>query len=290
MKDYSPEVLKHKKSGAEGLFVDSTGRLFPSDISKGLSTRLIGRQICCFDHVSSTMDRATSLALQNAPEGMVVVAESQLKGRGRRGRSWVSPKFRGLYFSVILRPRIPFSSAALLPLLAAVSICEALRSSCGCEASIKWPNDILLEQKKVGGILTEINAELDLIAFIILGIGLNINAEPHSLVPGAISLHEAACKVHEDSAGRYLDRGIVLRAVLRSLEENYLTFQKKGSEQILQAWRHYAVTLGKRVKVSFAKGHCEGEAIDISADGGLVVRTDTGLMEKIMAGDVVLCR
>jgi BirA family biotin operon repressor/biotin-[acetyl-CoA-carboxylase] ligase len=290
MKECSPEVIKHKKSGAEGLFVDSADRLFPSDISKALSTKLIGRQIYCFDYVSSTMDRAASLAQQNAPEGTVVVAESQLKGRGRRGRPWVSPKFRGLYFSVILRPRIPFSSAALLTLLAAVSICEALRNFCGCEAAIKWPNDILLEQKKVGGILTEIKAETGRISFIILGIGLNINAEPHSLVPGAVSLHEVAGKARKDSAGKYLDRGIVLCEVLRSLEENYLMFQKKGSGQILQAWRNYAVTLGQRVKVSSVKGHCEGEALDISPDGGLIVRTDTGLMEKIMAGDVVHCR
>jgi BirA family biotin operon repressor/biotin-[acetyl-CoA-carboxylase] ligase len=170
----------------------------------------------------------------------------------------------------------------MLTLLSAVGLCEALQRVAGVEAKIKWPNDILIHNKKVAGILTELNAEMDATRFVIIGFGINVNTEKDALVAGATSLKEQT-KAH-------LNRTELLREVLRRIEAHYLTFQKEGSGPVLQAWRQYAITLGKRVKVFSHKEHLEGEAVEVDNDGGLIVRSDSGLMKKVTSGDIVHCR
>jgi BirA family biotin operon repressor/biotin-[acetyl-CoA-carboxylase] ligase len=165
-------------------------RLFAHEISHGLGTEFIGKKIHYFEAVPSTMDIALQLGLKHEPEGAVVLAEAQTKGKGRLGRHWFSPKYKGIYFSLILRPKISLQQAPVLTLLSAVSICEAVKEVSGLDARIKWPNDILLGEKKAGGILTELNAETDAVRFVLIGVGLNVNNEKKSLVPGATSLKE----------------------------------------------------------------------------------------------------
>jgi len=172
--------------------------------------------------------------------------------------------------------------AAVLNLLAAVSICEAIKEITGLNSQIKWPNDILLGSKKIGGILTELNAEMDAVRFIIIGIGLNVNNDKKSLLSGATSLREEK----KEDIGR-LD---LLKAILRSIEGNYFIFQKDGAHPVLNKWRHFNLTLGRRVKISSHKEQIEAEAIDIDTDGALLLRNDAGLMQRITAGDVVHCR
>ena len=257
-------------------------RLFPSEISWHLNTKFIGKKIYYFDVLPSTMDMATELGIKGAPEGTLVLAEAQAQGRGRLGRSWLSPKYKGIYMSLILKPNILPNSAPVLTLLTAVSICEAIKEFTGLDIRIKWPNDLLLSNKKLGGILTELNAEMDATRFIVIGIGLNVNNEGKTLPPGATSLKEQK----EEN----INRIGLLQEMLRKLEANYLLFQEEGSQPIIEKWRNYSLTLGKRVKISCHKEHREGEAIDIDTDGGLLIRKDSGLVEKIMAGDVVHCR
>ncbi len=257
-------------------------RLYPCEIIYGLNTKFIGRKNHYLDTASSTMDIALQLAMEGSPEGTVVIVESQTKGRGRLGRNWFSPKYKGIYLSLILRPKILPSQAPLLTLMSAVSICEAVKEKTNLICQIKWPNDILIHHKKLGGILTELNAETDLSRFIVVGIGLNVNNDKKTILAGATSLKE---QKKED-----INRTELLQEILRKIEENYINFQKNGGKSIIDKWREWNISLGRRVKVISQKEHIEGEAIDIDADGGLLIRNDAALIQKVMSGDVVHCR
>ncbi len=262
--------------------VSAPDRLNPYEVTSGLNTKFIGRKNYYFDTVPSTMDVALQLAIQGAPEGTIVISESQTKGRGRLGRNWFSPKYKGIYLSLILRPKILPNQAPLLTLMSAVSICEAIKENADLTCQIKWPNDILIHHKKLGGILTELNAETDLSRFIVVGIGLNVNNDKKTIPPQATSLKEQK-KLD-------LNRTELLQEILRSIERSYLSFQKNGGQFIIDKWRDWNITLGRRVRVICQKEHIEGEALDIDADGGLLIRNDAGLTQKVMAGDVVHCR
>jgi BirA family biotin operon repressor/biotin-[acetyl-CoA-carboxylase] ligase len=262
--------------------ISSPDRLFPSEVNRHLNTRFMGKKIYYFDSIASTMDVANQLAIKGLPEGTVVLAEAQTKGRGRLGRTWQSPKYKGIYLSLILKPRILPNQAPIFTLLAAVSICEAIKEITSLDTQIKWPNDILLQHKKLGGILTELNAEMDEVHFVIIGIGLNVNNDKKSLIGAATSLREEK-KVS-------INRVELLQQILRKIEENYLVLQKKGSAAVIEKWREYNITLGKRIKVICQREHLEGVASDIDTDGGLLLRNDSGLTQKVMAGDVIHCR
>ncbi len=262
--------------------ISSPDRLVPFEVTRELNTKFIGKKIYYFGTVSSSMDVAWQLGIKGSSEGTVVIAESQTKGRGRLGRNWFSPKYKGIYLSLILRPKILPNQMPLLTLMSAVSICEAIREKTGLTCQIKWPNDILIHHKKLGGILTELNAETDLSHFVVIGVGLNVNNDKKTLLAGATSLKEQ--KKEE------VNRLDLLQEILRKIEENYLVFQKKGGKPIIDKWRDWNITLGRRVRVVCQKQHIEGEALDIDIDGGLLIRNDSGLTQKVMTGDVVHCR
>jgi len=257
-------------------------RLYDFQVYQGLKTKNFGRKVLYFDSLSSTMDMATQIAFKGAREGTVVLAETQTKGRGRLGRTWYSPKYKGLYFSLVLRPKISPDQAPVITLLAGVSICEAIKEACGLDVQMKWPNDILVHNKKLGGILTEIKAEVDQANFIVIGVGLNINNDKKNLITGSTSLKE--------EKKEQLSRLNILQEVLYKLETNYLVFEKKGPKPIIDKWRQYAITLGRRVKVYSHKVHLEGEAFDIDSDGGLLIRNDSGIIHKVLSGDILHCR
>lgn len=262
--------------------VSSPDRLLPCEISSHLHTKFIGRKIFYFPEVSSTMDTALQLGMEGAAEGSLIVAEMQTKGRGRLGRAWLSPRYKGIYFSIIFRPDISPNQAAMLTLLCAVGLCEAIKKITGIDAQIKWPNDILIQHKKVAGILTELNGEMDEIRFVVVGIGLNVNNEKNSLVSTAASLKE-----HRKE---HISRVELLQEILRSIEKNYLLFRSKGSVPIIEEWREHNITLGRRVKIYTHHKHLEGQALDIDADGALLLREDSGFIQKILSGDVSHCR
>ncbi len=262
--------------------VSTPDRLFIFEISRDLNTKVLGRKIHYLESITSTMPVAMRLGMEGASEGTVVVAESQTQGRGRLGRSWFSPKYKGIYFSLILRPKILPSRASILTLLCSVSVCEAIKKISGLDPQIKWPNDIGLGQKKVAGILTELNAETDAVNFLVAGIGLNVNNDKKNLPAGGTSLKEHGKKE--------FSRVPLLQEILRALEANYLVFQKEGPEPVLKKARDCSMTLGRRVRVCVKHEHIEGEALDIDTDGGLLIRKDSGVMEKVMAGDVIHCR
>jgi BirA family transcriptional regulator, biotin operon repressor / biotin---[acetyl-CoA-carboxylase] ligase len=283
-------IQELKDSGYEIVAVPHLGyrllscpdRLFAFEITRGLNTKFIGKKIHYFDCLASTMDLAMQLGMQSAPNGTLVLAESQTRGHGRLGRSWFSPKYKGIYLSLILRPQISPAAAPILTLMSAVSICEAVNAVVGLDVQIKWPNDILIHNKKLAGILTEMNAETDKVNFVVIGIGLNVNNDKKSLIAQATSLKE--------QLGQGISRVTLLQELLRRIESNYLLLKDKGSQTIIDKWRYFSLTLGRRIKVYYQHKHIEGLAVDIDQDGGLLIRRDSGVISKVTCGDVIHCR
>jgi len=262
--------------------VTSPDKLLGYEIQSALGTKTIGKKVIVLESVSSTMDEAFRLGMENSPEGTVVCAESQTKGRGRLGRVWTSPKAKGLYFSFILRPNLPLHQLAQLTLMSAVALAEAIENISTLKPQIKWPNDILIENHKLAGILTELRAESDQVKFIVVGIGLNVNASVNQLVPGATSLKIAA--------GNSFNRNEVFQAVLRSLDKWYAKILKQEFKQVMTEWKQRSATLNKRVRITDPASTIEGHAIDLDEDGALLIRKDNGLIVKKSAGDVFLLR
>jgi BirA family transcriptional regulator, biotin operon repressor / biotin---[acetyl-CoA-carboxylase] ligase len=255
--------------------------LLKSEVQYGLGTRKFGCDVHHFESVSSTMDEAFRLALAGAPEGALVVAEAQTKGRGRMGRNWSSPKGRGIYFSLILRPKLPPAQAPVLTLLAAVAISEAIEKVVPrVKARIKWPNDILVDGKKLCGILTELCAETDRVQFVVVGVGLNVNNTPAQLLPEAVSLRTATEAVYP--------RVLILQEILRHFEKHYNAFLKSGNSGLLAEWKARSATLGCKVRFTERGDHFVGVAEDLAEDGGLLVRMPDGKLLKRVAGDVLL--
>lgn len=263
------------------LLVSLPDKLLPWEITYGLDTKFIGKKIYYRESVSSTMDMAWQLGLDGVSEGTLILAETQVKGRGRLGRGWTSPKSQGIYLSLILKPKILPNQSPVFNLLSAVSVCEAVKIITGIDAQIKWPNDILVQHRKLGGILTELNAEMDAVHFMVIGIGLNVNNDKKSLISLATSL--------EEEKKESVNRVELLREILRKIEINYLLLQDKGSSLIIEKWREHNITLGRRVRIVLHNRDIEGEAADIDIDGSLLLRKDSGVIERVVSGDVVHC-
>ena len=262
--------------------VEIPDRLTAQELTWNLQTQRIGRKVHAYDSTDSTMDLAHRLAAAGEPEGSVVVAEGQTQGRGRVGRRWLSPKGKGIYASIILRPSLPLAEVPRVTLLAAVAAARAVESHAGLAPQIKWPNDVLINGKKVAGILTELNAELNRVRYVILGIGFNINTAASQLPAHSTSLAE--------ETGEPVDRVEFARALLRQLDQAYGRFLEGGISDILEDWRRFAVFLGRRIRVALPGRTVDGQALDIDSGGALLVRTDTGMIESISAGDVLIVR
>jgi BirA family biotin operon repressor/biotin-[acetyl-CoA-carboxylase] ligase len=259
-------------------------RLGALELRPLLSTSELGHTLHCFDEVASTNDVAKALAEDGALHGEVVVAERQTAGRGRRGRAWVSPPGRNVYLSVILRPELPPQRAAEVTLVASVALCEAVREA-GVEADIKWPNDVLAGGRKLGGILTEMAAEPDKVQWVVVGIGVNLNARREDFPP---ELRDVATSLAMER-GEPVPRALFAAALLGALERRLTVHAEEGFGEIRDAWREMSGTLGRDVRVATAEGEIVGRAEDIDETGALLVRGPRGL-ERITGGDVHLAR
>ncbi|MEK6715086.1 MAG: biotin--[acetyl-CoA-carboxylase] ligase [Candidatus Omnitrophota bacterium] len=254
-------------------------KLLPEEISYQLNTKIIGQRLFYYETLGSTMDAAFELGLAGFPEGTAVFAESQTKGRGRLGRSWFSPKGKGIYLSLLLRPEFLPQGAPKITLMTAVSISEAIKKVTGLSVLIKWPNDIVVGGKKLAGILTELNAEADKIKFVNIGIGINVNSSKSFLPLDATSLKE--------EIGTEVSRIELAKEVLRAIENNYFLLKEKGFKPILEKCKASSAILGKRIEINSQNRVICGEAQDIDMDGALLVRQDTGFIERVLSGDVV---
>jgi BirA family biotin operon repressor/biotin-[acetyl-CoA-carboxylase] ligase len=255
-------------------------RLGALEIGPLLNTQDLGQTLHCSDELPSTNDRARELADAGASHGEVVVAESQSAGRGRRGRNWASPPGRNLYLSVILRPNLPPQRAPEITLVASVAACDACRKA-GVEVGIKWPNDLLVGGRKVAGILTELSAEPDLVHWVVLGIGVNLNSGPGDF-PAELRGQATSLSIER---GQPVPRALFAAALLSELEQWLDRHAAEGFGPIREAWRERSVTLGREVRVDAEGGEISGVAEDIDASGALLVRGKSGLA-RVVSGDV----
>jgi len=257
----------------------------PRKIKEGLKTEFIGQEIHHFAEVTSTNDVAKELARKGAEEGTVVISETQTRGRGRLSRAWVSPQ-GGIWFSIVLRPRVNPKEASKVTFVAAVAVAQAIRKILELDARIKWPNDVLIGGKKVCGILTETSTKDEVVDFVVVGIGINANvcrdAFPERLSNPPTSLKEE--RMVE------IAREEFMCAVLEEVERYYTILVRKDFDLILEEWRRLASFLGQCVEVVSFGETIRGRAVDVDSDGALIVKLTDGRTEKIMTGDVIVER
>jgi BirA family biotin operon repressor/biotin-[acetyl-CoA-carboxylase] ligase len=255
-------------------------------IRRQLSVGVVGRQIYLFSQVPSTNEILRLLAKAGAREGTVVLAESQTAGRGRLGKTWFSPFGVNLYASILFRPVIRPKDAPVFSLIASLALADAVRSV-GLPAAIKWPNDILVERKKVAGVLAEVATSGDRLDYVILGVGVNLNVERKALLEALGDAGRAAASL-KDLAGRDIDRNAFAASFLNFLDEWLSVHGNQGAATILEAWRDRDILTGRRVEVREERITFEGKALGVHADGQLVVEDSKGLTRKVVAGEVRL--
>jgi len=248
----------------------------------GLHTKWLGRNILFLNEVDSTNRLAKELAMHGAPEGMVVIAETQTRGRGRLGRKWVSP-IGGLWFSIILRPNLHPAEAVKLTFLAGLAVAKVLSERLGLKVETKWPNDVLVNGRKICGILTEMSTARETVNFVVVGIGINVNFDVENVLPEA--LRKTATSL-ESELGRKIQLEELFRILLEELENLYEQFIREGFDPILRKWKNYARFLGCQVEVISATEKLRGLALDVNNDGALVVRLEDGTIKKVFFGDV----
>ncbi len=259
-------VIKSSHSGYE--LLSSPDILIPEELTD------IGMKIIHYDTINSTMDIAKSIA-QKGKTG-IVIAETQTKGRGRLKREWCSQN-GGIYFTAILKPNISPMKIQLLNLAAGVAVAKAIRKTFGLNANLKWPNDVLINGKKVCGILSEIDAESDIVNFMNLGVGINVNNDI-PIENGAVSIKKLL--------GKSVSRKGIFKRVTENIRESELSM---NIENMLSQWRDLSSTLDSYVRVVTHRKIIEGKAIDIDSNGALLVRTGNGI-ERVIAGDCIHVR
>lgn len=254
------------------------------EVRLGLTTNFIGRNIHYMESVESTQKIAHRFASEDAPEGTVIIAEEQLSGRGRMARKWHSPKYTGIWMSMIIRPNIPLSNAPQLTLLAAVAIVQAIEEMTDLIPEIKWPNDILINGKKVTGILTELQAEADRIHSIIIGIGINVNQKNDDFPD---ELKEIATSLFIESK-EMVSRAELIKSIFKHFEKLYSLYLEQGFLPIKLLWEGYTTSIGKNIKARTLTKTIEGTALGITNDGVLQLEDMAGTIHHIYSADIEL--
>lgn len=247
-------------------------------------TKIIGRDIHVFEQTTSTNDVVEKLARDGVREGVVVFAESQTRGRGRLGRKWISPARKGLWFSILLRPNLRPQETTQLTVASATALRRAIFSQTRLQPEIKWPNDILINGKKVAGILTEMSAELDRVRHVIPGIGIDVNQDA-SEFPAELRKIATSLKIEN---GESVPRAALAIAVLRELDRDYLRVCSGKFSEIAEEWVEHCGTIGKDVTVRIGERAIRGCAESLDVDGALILRTEHGRLQRITGGDVTI--
>ena len=255
-----------------------TARFSRKALREGLTTRFFGRRLEYRAALGSTHDLARQLAQAGAPEGTVVLAGRQTGGRGRLGRSFISPR-GGLYFTIVLRP--PLEHLRPLPIISALAVARGLEQVTGLSTALKWPNDVLVGGRKICGILMESELAGEAVNHVLLGIGVNVNTDMSAYPEIAAIATSAAAE-----AGREVSREALAAAVLNELETLYLA--ARAGQRVQDEWRARLDTLGRQVRVTCGQAVEEGLAEDVDSDGSLIQRRPDGSRVAIAAGDVTL--
>ena len=251
------------------------------EITEELLTKWVGREVVILEETGSTNEEARKLAFAGYPHGTLVIADSQTGGKGRRGRSWHTPKGSSIAMSLILKPKLEAEYASMLTLVQAMAVAKAIEENCGLKAQIKWPNDILVNEKKVCGILTEMNMEGSKISSIIVGTGINVNQD---CFPEEIS--EIATSLKKES-GKVQSRENLIKRICELFEEYFEIFMaSKDLSGIVEEYNLRLISAGRMVKVLDPKEEFTGEACGINALGEFLVKKESGEVVKVYAGEV----
>jgi len=255
-----------------------------NQLQDGLGTKRLGRSILFSREIDSTNEWAKELALNGAYEGTVVIVEIQTAGHGRLGREWFSPS-GGLWFSLILRPKLRPPEAVKLTFVAGLAVAKVLREMFDLKVETKWPNDVLVNGQKICGILTEMNTTDETVNFVIVGIGVNANFDVEKVLPEQLKKVVTSL---ENELGRKVQLEKLFRALLEQLEKLYELFTKEGFKPVLEEWKNYAGFLGQQVQVTSLTEELGGLALDVDCDGALVLRLEDGTRKQVFVGDVSL--
>ena len=275
------EITSHPKEGYTLTALPDL--LIPEEIVPHLETSWLARDYHHYRQIGSTNDEALLLAVQGAEHGTVVVAEEQTQGRGRLQRSWLSPAGCGIYLSVILRNPLPVQEAPQAAMVAALGLVKVFRESYGLQASIKWPNDVLIEGKKVAGILADMQSDQDYTRFMVIGIGINANHAKHDLAgPFRYPATSLAMEL-----GVPVQRRDLLLNLLQRLEREYEHFLKTGFGAMLPEFERASAILGRQLQIQSGKEELSGMALGFTPEGALRLLKGDGKEEIIWVGDVL---
>ncbi len=244
-----------------------------------------GYKIYHYDRVSSTNDLAKKIARKGTEDRIVILAETQAYGKGRLGRRWLSP-MGGVWLSIILRPQFSPKEALKLTFVMSSAVAKTIKAMYGLETEVKWSNDVLVEGRKVCGILTETSTREDIVDFVVVGVGINANVDLESF-PSNLRNSVTSLK-HE--LGRKIERKALTKSLLQNFESRYRRLQQGLWSVLLREWKSLAAFLGSHVEVAGFDEVLYGKAVDVVEDGALIIRLDDGTLKKIVAGDVTLRR
>ncbi|MBU5425261.1 biotin--[acetyl-CoA-carboxylase] ligase [Tissierella pigra] len=251
------------------------------EVEPYLDTSFIGRNIKYFDTIDSTNKKAKKIAFDEN-EGTVVISEEQTEGKGRLGRHWVSPKGKGIWMSIILKPKVDPIKVSKITLLGAAAVHKALKNM-NIESQIKWPNDILIDGKKICGILTEMNCELNMINYVVMGIGINVNFNQEDI---PVDLKDKAMSI-KISKGIEINRKELLGNIINEFEKLYIDFRdKKSISKAIKVCRESSALIGKEVRIIKGEEETLGKVLDINEEGELVVEFQDGTVDNIYSGEV----
>lgn len=284
-------VWKHIKAlREEGYNIESVNRkgyrlaerpsdlLTSNNICHELDTDIIGKKVISFETIDSTNNYAKQIAT-NENEGTTIVSEEQTSGRGRLGRHWHSKSHEGIWMSIILKPNIVPYKAPFITLIAGASIAKAL-NTLGVNTKIKWPNDVIVNGKKICGILTELSAEIERINYVVLGIGINVKTMEFSS-----EIENIATSLYKE--GYNLSRVDVVKAIIKEFETLYFDYIHKNSKlETLKVCRNYSAIIGKKIYIIQGEDRELVKCIDINEDGNLIVEKDNGFIKEIVSGEV----
>ncbi|MBA7559025.1 biotin--[acetyl-CoA-carboxylase] ligase [Candidatus Atribacteria bacterium 1244-E10-H5-B2] len=283
LKDMGYKITSEQNLGY--CLVSRPDLLLPQEIQRGLSTNYVGKEIYYFPELKSTNIMAKEKTLHRAEgtdQGTLIIAERQSAGKGRLGREWFSPA-GGIWLSIILYPQLSPSYISRITLMTAVAVVKAIKVCTRIESQIKWPNDILISEKKVCGILTEMSAELDIINWVVVGIGINVNIGhrefPENIQENTISLKEAS--------GKEVLRVKLVQIFLQEFEKYYEILKRREFSSILKEWKLYSHTLGRKIRVDTGEKIITGEAVDINEEGALILKKEDSELAEIISGTIL---
>ncbi len=258
--------------------------LLPAEVTAGLETRCVGREVIYFDQTDSTNAQARILADAGAVEGTVVIADNQSGGKGRLGRNWFSPSGVNLYLSVILRPTISPRFATQMTFLSAVAVAQAIEATGSFSPQLKWPNDVLLAGHKVAGLLNELNAETEQIHYLVLGVGVNLNMTAEQF-PSDLRCPATSLLL---DGGKIVSRRQFTQSLLSSLDQLYTSYLSQGFQPLKEEWERRCNVINQWVEVDYQSHQQVGQVTGVDETGALLLSLAGGITERVLTGDVRL--